>query len=180
MYIVELKCIDALVGSNYTEPVSQLVLLEELLREVLQVSATELLVCNDNDLSLSFTADLNVVAEVSSSSVNLDSVVQELFECSTVISIEFSQCFIHIEDFVVCWCCSIDSELVSSCLLCLGCSRSHFYSILVLIVLPVIECFRSIFSIVQIRANSQAVMQTLRNLGLCMYEEAPRYNISRT
>lgn len=58
-------------------------LLQELLREVLEVSARELGVGDNDDLSLSLSGDLDGLAKVSGSSVNLDSVVQELLECST-------------------------------------------------------------------------------------------------
>lgn len=81
--VVELEGVDSLARRDDSQPVSELVLLQELLGEVLQVSARELSVCDDNDLASSLARDLDSLTEVSRSSIDLDSVVQEFFECGT-------------------------------------------------------------------------------------------------
>lgn len=80
--IVELEGVDSLAGGDDSKPVSELVLLQELLGEILEVSAGEGGVGDNKDLAL-VPGDLDSLTKVSSSSVDLDSVVQELFESST-------------------------------------------------------------------------------------------------
>lgn len=81
--VVEFERVDSLAGGNDSEPLSQLVLLQELLRQILEVSARELSVRDNDDFSCTFTRNLNGFSKVTGPSVNLDSVVEELFECRT-------------------------------------------------------------------------------------------------
>lgn len=81
--IVEFEGVDSLAGGDDSKPISELVLLQELLGEVLEVSSRELSVGDDDNLSSSLAGDLDCLTKVAGSSVNLDSVVQEFLECST-------------------------------------------------------------------------------------------------
>lgn len=52
--------------------------------QVLEVSARELGVCNDLDLSIADLGDLDDITKVSDTAVNLDLVLEELLECGNV------------------------------------------------------------------------------------------------
>ena len=78
--VEEPELVDTLAGADNTQPVTELLLLEELLREVLEVAAGELDVSHDLDLVAANLGDGDVVAEVAGAAVNLDAVVQELLE----------------------------------------------------------------------------------------------------
>jgi hypothetical protein len=102
--VEEAELVNTLGGGNDTEPVTELLLLEELLgtgtvsvcasqlwllqprqpageySQVLEVSSGELLVGDDLDLALTLLGDLDNVAEVSGAAVNLDLVLEELLE----------------------------------------------------------------------------------------------------
>ena len=78
--VEEPKLIDALARANNTEPITQLLLLQELLGEVLEVATRELDVSHDLDFVAAHLGDGNVVAEVAGAAVDLDAVVQELLE----------------------------------------------------------------------------------------------------
>lgn len=99
--VEEAELVNTLGGGNDTEPVTELLLLEELLgtvtesvcasqpwlrqpvgnySQVLEVSSGELLVSNDLDLALALLGDLDHIAEVSDAAVNLDLVLEELLE----------------------------------------------------------------------------------------------------
>lgn len=60
-------------------------LLQELLGEVFEISSAELCVSDDDDLALTFSGDFDSLAKVSSSSIDLDPVIQELLECGSVV-----------------------------------------------------------------------------------------------
>jgi len=68
--------------------------------QVLEVSARELGVCDNLDLSITNLLDLNDVSEVSDTAINLDLVLEELLECSNV------------EDLVAGGLRSVDDELL--------------------------------------------------------------------
>lgn len=78
--VEELELVDTTGGGNDTEPVTELLLLEELLGEVLQVAAGEVNVGNDLNLTLALLLDNDVVAEVVGAALNLDAVLEELLE----------------------------------------------------------------------------------------------------
>lgn len=104
--VEELELVDSLGGGDDAEPVTELHLLEELLGakcqielvsgyliheillpsgpgialQVLQVAAGQLVVGNDLDLSVTLLGDLDLVAEVANTALNLDLLVQELLE----------------------------------------------------------------------------------------------------
>jgi hypothetical protein len=68
--------------------------------QVLEISARELGVCDDLDLSITNLGDLDNITEVSDTAVNLDLVLKELLECGNV------------EDLVAGGLRSIDNELL--------------------------------------------------------------------
>lgn len=78
--IEEPELVHALTSRDNTQPIPQLLLLQVLLREVLEVSTTELLVRDDFNFALALLADLDCVAEVAGAAVDLYAVVQELLE----------------------------------------------------------------------------------------------------
>lgn len=67
-----------LISSNNVHEITQLVLLQELLGEVLQVALGELDVTNDSDLGIG-ALDFDGVGELAGLAVNLELVVQEVF-----------------------------------------------------------------------------------------------------
>lgn len=73
-----------LVSSDNTEPVTDLVLLQELLGEVLEVTLGEGNVSNNSDLVVSRARDSNSFTEVVGTTINLDTVVEVLFERGSV------------------------------------------------------------------------------------------------
>lgn len=126
--VEELELVDTLGGGHDAEPVTELVLLEELLGaaavmlvnpifstdsqatgvrgpvvgrhvQVLEVAARELVVSNDLDLALTLLADNNGVAEVADAALNLDALLEELGEGAGV------------EDLVASGLRSVDHEL---------------------------------------------------------------------
>jgi len=130
--VEEAELVDALGGGDDAQPVTQLLLLEELLGaiahcqhialefrshsrmrfpcanvQVLQVSARELLVRNDLDLAVALLRDLDRVAEVAGAALDFDAVVQELLEG------------LDVEDLVVDGLRAVDDELFGD-LLALG------------------------------------------------------------
>jgi len=75
--IVEPKLIHALAGADNTEPVTELLLLQKLLGQVLEVAARELLVRDNLDLAVLEVGDADRLAEVSGAAVDLDARLQE-------------------------------------------------------------------------------------------------------
>lgn len=75
--VVEAKLVDTLGGGDDTEPVTELLLLEELLCQVLEVATGELLVGDDLDLAVVEVGDGDAVAEVAGQAVDLDAGLQE-------------------------------------------------------------------------------------------------------
>jgi hypothetical protein len=129
--VEEAELVDTLGGGNDAEPVTELLLLEELLGtttllacapvfplnkeifyaanvQVLQVAARELLVRNDLDLAITLLADLNGITKVTSAALDLDAVVQELLES------------LDVEDLVVDGLRAVDDELLGDLLALLG------------------------------------------------------------
>lgn len=125
--VEEAELVDTLGGGDDTEPVTELLLLEELLGtvkaisicgnvivggcniQVLEVTTRELLVSDNLDLALTDLGDGNNVTKVSGAAVNLDLVLEELLEGGDV------------EDLVRRWLGSVDDELLGDLgLLALG------------------------------------------------------------
>ena len=75
--VVEAELVDTLGGGDDTEPVTELLLLQELLGEVLEVAAGEVLVSDNLDLAVLEVVDDNVVTEVAGKTVNLDAGLEE-------------------------------------------------------------------------------------------------------
>lgn len=118
--VEEAELVDTLGGGHDTEPVTKLLLLEELLcaisivsnsssmlsassgkySQILEVSSRELSVCDNLDLALTLLGDLDSVAEVSDAAVNLDLVLEELLESRDV------------KDLVGRWLRRVDDELL--------------------------------------------------------------------
>jgi hypothetical protein len=78
--VEEAQFIDALAGADHPQPIAQLLFLEELLRQVLQVSPAEGDMRHNLDLAIADTLDFDLVAEVAGAAFDLDAVVQELLE----------------------------------------------------------------------------------------------------
>lgn len=106
--VEEAELVDTLGGGNNTEPVTELLLLEELLGKVLEVTTRKLLVGNDLDLYLALLADLDVITEVTGAALDLDAVVEELLES------------LDVEDLVVDGLRAVDDELLRHLLVLLG------------------------------------------------------------
>lgn len=97
--VVEAELVDTLGGGDDTEPVTELLLLEELLGQVLEVATGELLVGDDLDLAVVEVGDGDGLAEVTGAAVNLDAGLEEGGEGRWV------------EDLVVGWLRSVDDVL---------------------------------------------------------------------
>lgn len=78
--VEELELVNTLGGGNDAKPVTKLLLLEELLGQVLEIAARELVVSNDLNLAIGDLGDDNGVAELANATVDLDLLVQELLE----------------------------------------------------------------------------------------------------
>jgi len=98
--VEESELVDAFGGGDNTEPISQLLLLEELLCQILEVSSRELSVRSDLNLPIAEILDQHDITEVSDTVINLDLVLKELLEGGNV------------EDLVACGLRSVDDELV--------------------------------------------------------------------
>lgn len=69
-----------LVSGNDTEPVTELVLLQETLGEVLEVTLGERNVGSDGDLGISTTGNLDGITKVVGAALDLDAIVKVLLE----------------------------------------------------------------------------------------------------
>ena len=76
-HVEELEAVLALVGADDAQPVTQLLLLEELLGQVLEVAAGELAVGDDLDATVAEVGDVDGVAKVARQAVDLDALLQE-------------------------------------------------------------------------------------------------------
>jgi len=76
-HVEELEAVLALLRADNTEPVAQLLLLEELLGEVLEVAAGEVLVGDNLDAAVAKVVDVDVVAQIAGAAVDLDALLQE-------------------------------------------------------------------------------------------------------
>lgn len=81
--IEELELVNTLGSSNNSDPISQRVLLEELLSQVLEVLSRELSSRNNSNL-ITLSADNNLVLEVTSSVINLDVFSEILLKSSDI------------------------------------------------------------------------------------------------
>jgi hypothetical protein len=73
-----------LVSGNDTEPVTELVLLQETLGEVLEVTLGERNVGSDGDLGISTTGNLDGFTKVVGTALDLDAIVKVLLESSGI------------------------------------------------------------------------------------------------
>jgi len=78
--VEESQLIHALGGGDHAQPVPQLLLLEEFLGQIFQISPREVDVCDDLDLAIADLADGDVIAQVARAALDLDAIVQELLE----------------------------------------------------------------------------------------------------
>jgi ribosomal RNA-processing protein 12 len=75
--IEELEAVLALGGTDDAQPVTELLLLEELLGQVLEVTTAEVLVGHNLDSAIAEVGDGDGLAEVAGTAVNLDALLQE-------------------------------------------------------------------------------------------------------
>ena len=75
--VEELQAVLALASAHDAQPVPQLLLLEELLGQVLQVAAREVLVGDDLDATVAEVADGDVVAQVAGAAFDFDALLQK-------------------------------------------------------------------------------------------------------
>lgn len=80
-HIEELQAVLPLACAHDPQPVTQLLLLQELLCEVLKVPAGELLVADHLDAPVAQVCDRDGVAEVASAAFDLDTLLKEGSEC---------------------------------------------------------------------------------------------------
>ena len=97
--VEELQAVLALAGADHPQPIPQLLLLKELLREILEVPSAELLVRDDLDPAIAQIRDVNIVAEVAGAAVDFDALLEERREGGWV------------EDAVLRWLGCVDDEL---------------------------------------------------------------------
>lgn len=98
---VELQSVLVLFNSNKSDPVSDLVLLQVSLCQVLQVFTWEFGVWNNNNLVWTFSSDWNVITQVTNNVVNLD-----VF--NKVLDVTFL-----VKDTVFNWSWSVNGELLN-------------------------------------------------------------------
>jgi hypothetical protein len=78
--VEELELVDTARGGDDAEPVTELLLLEELLGQVLEVATREGNVSNNLDLAVTRLGDDDLVTKVADTALDLDAVVEELLE----------------------------------------------------------------------------------------------------
>lgn len=78
--VEELELVDALGGRDDAQPVAELHLLEELLGQVLEVAARQVVVGNNLNLAVARLRDGNGLAQVADTAVDLDAVGKVLLE----------------------------------------------------------------------------------------------------
>jgi len=114
--VEELQGVLALAGADNTQPISELLLLKELLRQVLEISAREILVCHHFHAPIAEVVDSDVIAQVTSQALDLDALLQESGELGRV------------EDLVVGWLRSVDDELFVQRLVCSHDNWSNYWA----------------------------------------------------
>ena len=97
--VVEPKLINTLGSRHNPQPITQLLLLQKLLGQVLEITTAELLVSNNLDLAVLEVGDSDVVAEVAGQTLDLDALLEESGEGGWV------------EDLVVGWLGGVDGVL---------------------------------------------------------------------
>ena len=99
-HVEELEAVLATARADDSEPVTQLLLLEEFLRQILEIAAAELHVRDDLDPTIVEVVDGDIVAEVTRAALHLDALLQESCEGGWV------------EDAVLSWLGCVDDELI--------------------------------------------------------------------
>lgn len=82
--VEELEAVLSLGRADNTQPIAQLLLLEKLLRQVLQVTTRKLLVSHNFNSSITEVGDSDVVAKVTGAALNLDALLEESRESGRV------------------------------------------------------------------------------------------------
>lgn len=82
--VEELEAVLSLGRADNTQPIAQLLLLEELLRQVLQVTTRKLLVSHNFNSSITEVGDSDVVAKVTGAALDLDALLEESRESGRV------------------------------------------------------------------------------------------------
>jgi hypothetical protein len=75
--VEELEAVLALGRADDAQPVAELLLLEEFLGQVLEVTTAEVLVGHDLDLAIAEVGDGDGLAEVTGAAVDLDALLEE-------------------------------------------------------------------------------------------------------
>lgn len=78
--VEELELVDTLGSRHNAQPVAELHLLEELLGQVLEVAARQVVVRDNLNLAVARLRDNNGLAEVANTAVNLDAIDKVLFK----------------------------------------------------------------------------------------------------
>jgi len=82
--VVEAKLVDIFRRRNNANPVTKGVLLQELFGQVLEIALGQRYAGGDGEFGVAITGYFDVVAELASFALDLNAVVQELFEIRTV------------------------------------------------------------------------------------------------
>lgn len=75
--VVEAELVNTLGGADNAQPITELLLLEELLGQVLEVATGKLLVGDDLNAAVVQVGDADSVAEVTGAAIDLDARLQE-------------------------------------------------------------------------------------------------------
>jgi ribosomal RNA-processing protein 12 len=116
--VEEAKLVDTSRRSDNTKPVTEVVLLEELLGQVLDILARELGVGDNGDL-VAVARHLNGVAEVASAALDLDALDKELLKGS------------DIDDVVLLVGSGVNDELLLACAYDVSCIKMLSYCVVV-------------------------------------------------
>jgi len=82
--VVEAELVDVFRRRDNPNPVTKGVLLQELFCQIFEVAFGQGYAGGDGELGVAITSNFDVVAELASLAIDLDAVVQELFEIRTI------------------------------------------------------------------------------------------------
>lgn len=80
-HIEELQAVLSLACAHHPQPVTKLLLLEKLLRQVFQVASAEFLMCNDFDPAIAKVGHSDGIAKITGAAVDFDALLEEGCEC---------------------------------------------------------------------------------------------------